>query len=513
MLAAFGGSAGDCRSARVWLRLLEPDRGREPACRHQPAGLPPAAARGGPRIAHRAEHRAGRHQRIPVLQLPPRRPAPTLHRAAAGPAGAHPGAEPAALADSLALLVAGWDSGHRAGSLVVANTWDVPTFRASTCYAVCSRPSDCPLRRQAAFTRLGATLGLGLLLFLPLLHRARIATARTRHRGAAHPARLDAGHLRTAACPARLRAALAVGRGLRQAGTGHTATCHRRAGSALAPIPLLVVLALAFTREGTLLLLALLAIALVPLALGLVLGPAAPAPRTRHCKFSACLARPAIAILLAVEVAFLSDAFGTRMNTVLSSTTRSGYCSPGGACFAALAAGPVTLPAPRISLAFGRLAVALGSALGIVYPLPRPIEEDGFSETPTLNGPPFWPPIAGRQRGRRLVRSLPEDRPVVVEAVGNDYSVTGASPRLGAPTVLGCIGRSSVARPIPQLEQRHADVKQIYASTDRSEVTRCSSSTASATWWWATWSARPTAKTRAISSGPGCRWCSRTPAR
>jgi uncharacterized membrane protein len=193
--------------------------------------------------------------------------------------------------------------------------------------------------------------------------------------------------------------------------------------------------------------------------------------------FAALVAALAWSIVATAEIAYISDSFGTRMNTVFKfyyhvwlllgliaapalglCLLRSGFGSPG--------------PAFRL---LGGLTLALTVGLGLIYPLASTwSKSNGFLAAPTLDGASF------------LERSKPGDaaaikwlaaqpgRPVVVEAVGGDYQeYARVSTFSGLPTVLGWIGHQLQWRgQLDEYGRRQEDVESLYSRAGREEVLR-----------------------------------------
>jgi YYY domain-containing protein len=187
------------------------------------------------------------------------------------------------------------------------------------------------------------------------------------------------------------------------------------------------------------------------------------------------LAALGLGVLVAVEFVYLSDAFGTRMNTVFKF-----YYHVWLLLALAAAAGLAVLlrrsaggSAERLWRAAGATLLAAGLLLGLVYPVGATwSKSNGFRGQPSLDGAAF------------LARQYPTDaaairwlagqpgRPTVLEAVGGSYQEYGrVSTFTGLPTVLGWPGHESQWRgPLPELGQREQDVERVYRQADREQA-------------------------------------------
>jgi YYY domain-containing protein len=186
-----------------------------------------------------------------------------------------------------------------------------------------------------------------------------------------------------------------------------------------------------------------------------------------------CLAAFAVAMLLGVEVIFLRDTFGTRMNTVFKFHYNAWVLSGlAGAVGVALIAASVRGWVRWATLGL----VGLSLLAGLVYPIAgvqtrlAQLPPNG----PTLDGLAF---LAGDER--TVIQWLGErardasQRPVVAEAVSGQYSLGARMATYsGAASVLGWAGHELQWRgPLPELSQREGDLARLYRDADPTQFT------------------------------------------
>jgi YYY domain-containing protein len=190
--------------------------------------------------------------------------------------------------------------------------------------------------------------------------------------------------------------------------------------------------------------------------------PRAPEGEEAHSleRSTQALAAFAVAILLGVELIFLRDAFGTRMNTVFKFHYNA-WALSGLACALALAVLLARRDAWRIA---GGALAALALAIGLVYPL------SGI-QTRTQNRPPDGLSLDGaralsseERAATEWLRTQPINRPVIAEAVNGSYSNGGRIATFaGGATVLGWANHEMQWRgQIPELGRRETDLSDLY---------------------------------------------------
>lgn len=405
-----------------------------------------------------------------------------------------------ALAFSLALVgrrAFGWPglavSGLALASIVVANTWDVPAFwlvfAAASLWAAW-REGTLVTRDWRHWLRLVFPFALAVVLVLPYTvayTSQRLGLGLVAERTPLISMLIVLGPFLAVAL---LFGLWGLASGTSRAGWAIASQRLGRNGSFGVGLAILAVLLLeTVARESTLLLLTGLLALLAPLGPGLAkwgvgglqLASSSSAPTARGASVSAALATWfltcfGLLILLGTELIFISDAFGTRMNTVFkfqydvwlllglaSALSLAMVAYNGGRAGRAL----------TIGLAIGMLVA------GSVYPIAASYtKSDGFRGRPTLDGSRF---LAERSpadfEAIQWLRSQAEERPVVLEAVGDEYQVRGDFGRVstfsGLPAILGWAGHELQWRGNgAELGERERDVEALYRSGDELTIKR-----------------------------------------
>lgn len=187
--------------------------------------------------------------------------------------------------------------------------------------------------------------------------------------------------------------------------------------------------------------------------------------------FSRLLSALAMAILLGVEVLYINDSFQSRMNTVFKFHYHAwvllGLSSAIG-IYGVLKGTPGKASYVPQLIAAGLTVLMLG--LGGIYPVFATISKSGwFAGESTLDGTRFLE--KHRPSDYRAVQWLAQNvagRPVVLEAVGADYSEYGRiSTFSGLPTLLGWPGHEVQWRGgLAELSRRQVDVEALYSRAD-----------------------------------------------
>ncbi len=361
------------------------------------------------------------------------------------------------------------------GSLIPLNTWDVGTFW--TIYAVAvgaallvARPAArgawWPALRQA-LGLVGTTFGLAIVLYVPyfLGYQSQplglgVVTERTM-----------LGSLLVLFGPFLVLVVAAALRGWLDVWQDPAlGPALRRHGWAVGLVGV-VLIGLA-VRDPTLAVLLALLLAMAPLVLAAWQQPTAAPLAPVGLVLLVC----ALGLLLGTELLFIRDTFGTRMNTVfkfhyhvwlllgLLSPLLVAYLLRGGASRAAGAA-------------LGRGALALAAVLllgGLLYPLGATWTKlGGFQGPATLDGEAWLESVAPNEaRAIRWLREQVPGRPVVVEAVGDDYTeYARVSTFAGLPTLIGWVGHELQWRgPLAEFGRRQEAAEAIYRRADLSAV-------------------------------------------
>jgi uncharacterized membrane protein len=206
-----------------------------------------------------------------------------------------------------------------------------------------------------------------------------------------------------------------------------------------------------------------------------LLAPSAAPNAPPGVVFCWLLAIWALAILFGIEVIYLRDVFGTRMNTVFKFQYHVWLLLG-----LAGAAGLGLIWTRSAARSRWRALVVLVTAAvvlpGLVYPLAATwTKSNGLRGEATLWGDRFL------QRGAptdyqaiEWLRTNTSGRPVVVEAVGGDYSEHArVSTFSGLPTLMGWVGHELQWRgDRPDLRTRPEAVDAVYRATTQDELAR-----------------------------------------
>lgn len=197
-----------------------------------------------------------------------------------------------------------------------------------------------------------------------------------------------------------------------------------------------------------------------------------PAPAVLFCWL---LVTWALCVLVGVELIYLKDVFGSRMNTVFKFQYHA-WLLLGPASAAALGLVWRTRPVSRT----WRTAVVLIATVivlpGLAYPIGATwTKSNGFRGEPNLMGDRFLE--RGSPSDYRAIEWLKQaaiGRPVVVEAVGGDYTEHArVSTFSGLPTIIGWVGHELQWRgQRPDYQRRQDAVDVIYRSESRQEILR-----------------------------------------
>lgn len=363
------------------------------------------------------------------------------------------------------------------GVIVAANTWDAPVFWGVLCAAFAYdavRRWRAGERRFDAVVRAALPFVLAPILISPYLFgysSQQLGIGLVRERTPlASMAILFGPLLATAA----LFAAWAIAR---QSGRLPLSESRSAADRAIALLALAALVVLALRSEWTIAVLASLAALVVLGGVACIRGAVGERGDGRSVQFCWLLAAAGVAILLGVEIVFLRDLFGTRMNTVFKFHYNA-WLLLGLVAAAGLGLMRSTTQGVGVAPAW---RVAAGAALvlfvpGMVYPVAATWAKSGaFRGDPTLDGARF---LARSRPGDadaiRWLRANAVGRPVVVEATGPDYQeFARVSTFSGLPTVVGWIGHEAQWRGERiDYGRRERDVEAMYRGESRDEIAR-----------------------------------------
>jgi YYY domain-containing protein len=195
-----------------------------------------------------------------------------------------------------------------------------------------------------------------------------------------------------------------------------------------------------------------------------------PAPAVLFCWL---LATWGLCVLVGVELIYLKDVFGSRMNTVFKFQYHA-WLVLGLASAATLG---LIWRARPVSQGWRTAALVVATIVvlpGLAYPIGATwTKSNGFRGEPTLMGDRFLERnAASDHRAIEWLRQAAVGRPVVAEAVGGDYSEHArVSTFSGLPTIIGWVGHELQWRgQRPDYQRRQDAVDTIYRAERREEI-------------------------------------------
>lgn len=359
------------------------------------------------------------------------------------------------------------------GALIPLNTWDVGSFWVLYAMAVVAALALRARREPSAAGRLvrqglawlGATFGLALVLYFPYFvgYQSQplglgLVDERTR-----------LGSLLVLFGPLLVLAVGAVLRGWLDGLAEPQVGAILRRWAVIIVLAALVLALLALLRDPTLGVLLALVVGTAPLLLAAWQAP----ERAPLTAFGTVVLLGALGLLLGTELVFLRDTFGTRMNTVFKFYYHVwlllGVLSPLLAVYLLRRAAPPAGALAIAARALGVCGVAIAGALalaGLLYPVGATwAKTERFRGPATLDGAAWLEQaLPGDARAVRWLRERVAGRPVIVEAVGGDYTEYGrVAVFAGLPTPLNWPGHELQWRgPLPEFARRQEAVDAVY---------------------------------------------------
>jgi YYY domain-containing protein len=206
------------------------------------------------------------------------------------------------------------------------------------------------------------------------------------------------------------------------------------------------------------------------LALVWRLRPAGLPQLTSSSTFVLVVALVALLLTFSVELVYLKDVFGTRMNTVFKFYYQAWVLLGISSAFAIYYLGPWTRGRRKVPATLWVVGFVPLLAASLVYPvLATYSKTGGFAASPTLDG------MAHLELGEkddlaaiRWLRANVEGAPVILEATGGSYTYYGrVSTHTGLPTLLGWGGHELQWRGnYDEPGRREPVIETLYSSPD-----------------------------------------------
>jgi YYY domain-containing protein len=256
----------------------------------------------------------------------------------------------------------------------------------------------------------------------------------------------------------------------KSAESGATGGRRLPSASVAALVLLLLVCALLFLVKLYLVALLLLVIGVGLLALANELHGSLRPEATSSASFVLILTLVGLLLTFSVELVFLRDSFGTRMNTVFKFYYQAWVLLGISSAFALYYLGPWTRDRRRVPSTLWVVGFVPLLLAGLVYPvLATHNKTGGFGGTPTLDGMAHLEAAYSDDLAAiRWLRANADGAPVILEATGGSYSYYGrVSVHTGLPTLLGWGGHQLQWRGnYEEPGRREPDIEVIYTSPD-----------------------------------------------